>query len=607
MNEERSEVEKKNPHPPRGVAAKKNRGSRHPEAIRMQAVKLVCEEGFSHALVCEQLGVPASTLSGWLQRYRQFGESALRSPKPAAASSDKLPPPVTEQIVELKKQNPTFGAKRISQWLRRVFLMPGSAETVRQRLHRAGLMVGKPPASKQRNMTRPRFFERATPNQMWQSDIFTFRLGGRYAYLVAFMDDYSRFITAADLFRSPTAHAVIEVYRQAVGEYQPPKEMLTDNGRQYTTWRGVSRFEAELKKDRVSHFKSRPQHPMTLGKIERFWETIWQEFLSRAQFESFETARERIKLWLKYYNHKRPHQGIEGLCPADRFFEIQNELRKTIEAGIKENVLEMALRGQPRAPFYMVGRMEGQSVVLHAEKGKLKLSVSDNQNQKELVYDLNQQSSGKAQQPNAPDQTPKAPAPTPASERDRESAGGTGGLDRVLHRFGHLPPVQHQLDDAQPVAGPGDGGNAPGTGTASQTLPGQSSESAPAGSASETLPGCQQDLQPPGAAPTEQDCQSPARYGKSSALNESNPPSPESQATRCSDPQSTVGPVDGYGRGPDPGHLPPGLLPVGAAGPQSDAQCVAGTTSGPAAPAPRSGQAGAPKASGAAPQTTPTP
>jgi hypothetical protein len=313
-------------------------------------------------------------------------------------------------------------------------------------------MVGKPPASKQRNMTRPRFFERATPNQMWQSDIFTFRLGGRYAYLVAFMDDYSRFITAADLFRSPTAHAVIEVYRQAVGEYQPPKEMLTDNGRQYTTWRGVSRFEAELKKDRVSHFKSRPQHPMTLGKIERFWETIWQEFLSRAQFESFETARERIKLWLKYYNHKRPHQGIEGLCPADRFFEIQNELRKTIEAGIKENVLEMALRGQPRAPFYMVGRMEGQSVVLHAEKGKLKLSVSDNQNQKELVYDLNQQSSGKAQQPNAPDQTPKAPAPTPASERDRESAGGTGGLDRVLHRFGHLPPVQHQLDDAQPVA-----------------------------------------------------------------------------------------------------------------------------------------------------------
>ena len=50
-------------------------------------------------------------------------------------------------------------------------------------------------------------------------------------------------------------------------------------------------------------------------------------------------------MWIQYYNHKRPHQGIEGLCPADRFFEIQNELRKTIEAGIKENLLELALRG----------------------------------------------------------------------------------------------------------------------------------------------------------------------------------------------------------------------------------------------------------------------
>jgi hypothetical protein len=53
-------------------------------------------------------------------------------------------------------------------------------------------------------------------NQMWQTNIFTFRLGGRYAYLIAFMDDYSRFIVGADLFRSPTAPSVIEVYRVAV-------------------------------------------------------------------------------------------------------------------------------------------------------------------------------------------------------------------------------------------------------------------------------------------------------------------------------------------------------------------------------------------------------
>ena len=100
---------------------------------------------------------------------------------------------------------------------------------------------------------------------------------------------------------------------------------------------------------------------MTLGKIERFWKTIYEEFLVRAQFGSFEEARERIRQWVQYYNHKRPHQGIGGLCPADRYFEIQAELRKTMEQGIADNVLEMALRGKPtRAVLY--GGSDGGAV-----------------------------------------------------------------------------------------------------------------------------------------------------------------------------------------------------------------------------------------------------
>jgi hypothetical protein len=83
-------------------------------------------------------------------------------------------------------------------------------------------------------------------------------------------------------------------------------------------------------------------------------------------------------------------RGIGGLCPADRYFEIQAELRKTMEQGIVENVLEMALRGKPREPFYMVGRMEGQSVVLRAEKGKLRLMVDDEEGggKQEMVYEV---------------------------------------------------------------------------------------------------------------------------------------------------------------------------------------------------------------------------
>jgi transposase InsO family protein len=73
---------------------------------------------------------------------------------------------------------------------------------------------------------------------------------------------------------------------------------------------------------------------MTLGKIERFWKSIQNEFLFRAQFDSFEQAVERTAYWIKYYNYKRPHQGIGSLCPADRFFEIQHDLKHTLAKGV---------------------------------------------------------------------------------------------------------------------------------------------------------------------------------------------------------------------------------------------------------------------------------
>jgi len=257
MNEEAvvEKKRKKNLSPPRGAGRREKLGRRYSPETKLKAVRLRLEEGFRLREVCAEMGMAASCLSRWVRLYQQFGEAGLEAADRPATRPPKLPQPITKKIVELKQQHPAFGVKRISQLLRRWFFLPASPETVRQHLHRAKLMPPSPPRKK-RNITRPRFFERATPNQMWQSDIFTFRLGGRYAYLIAFLDDYSRFLVGADLFRSPTAQSVIEVYRVAAAEFSPPKEMLTDNGRQYTSWRGTSRFEAELKKDRVAHFKS---------------------------------------------------------------------------------------------------------------------------------------------------------------------------------------------------------------------------------------------------------------------------------------------------------------------------------------------------------------
>jgi hypothetical protein len=221
---------------------------------------------------------------------------------------------------------------------------------------------------------------------------------------------------------------------------------------------------------------------MTLGKIERFWKTIYEEFLVRAQFGSFEEARERIRQWMQYYNHKRPHQGIGGLCPADRYFEIQAELRKTMEQGIADNVLEMALRGKPREPFYMVGRMEGQSVVLRAEKGKLRLVVDDEEGggKQEMVYDVTAQeekkdrSHGTIEREETDGKAREAEGGEAGDGRQQERPEGFGSygsrempcgalsMDRETQTRRGVPGVGSGVEFIESVAGSGDGGDAHG-------------------------------------------------------------------------------------------------------------------------------------------------
>src|SRR5512136_916712 len=449
-------------------------GKRYGFELKLRCVKLRLEEGLPVSLLSKEVGCSKDVIGRWVKAYQERGEAGLRNRIVSERRRRKLPGPVREKIVEIKKHDPLFGVKRISHLLKRVFFLSASPETVRRTLREESLIV--PSKKKPRhNIRRPRFFERSTPNQLWQADIFTFRLGGRYAYLIGFVDDYSRYVVGLELYRSQTADQVLEVYRRAVGEYGVPKEMLTDRGRQYTNWRGSTRFERELGKDRIRHIKSQPHHPMTLGKVERFWKTIYEEFLVRAQFGSFEEAQERIRRWVQYYNHKRPHQGIGGLCPADRYFEIQGELRKTIERGIAENVLEMALRGKPREPFYMVGRMEGQSVVLRAEKGKLRLMVDDEEGggKQEMVYDVTAQAQKRSER-GEEDGNGREAESGKAGGRGEERTEGFGaygegevpgsvvGMDGEAQTGGSMPGVGDRVDGIEPVAGESNGGNACG-------------------------------------------------------------------------------------------------------------------------------------------------
>jgi len=432
-----------------GVGKGKPRTRPYPYEFRIKMVRLYLEEGYSTTVLREQFGVSSHSVHRWAKAYRQLGTDGLVA-KVGTGAKPRMTEAVKGRILGMKKRHPEYGPRRIADVLKRFFLVSTSTSSVHRALSEEGL-TQKSKSKPAKNPCKPRFFERSRPNQLWQSDIMTFRLGGRNAYLIGFLDDYSRYVTSLGLYRSQTAEHVLETYRRGVAEYGVPREMLTDNGRQYTNWRGKTRFEREMKKDRVKHIRSRPHHPMTLGKIERFWKSIQSEFLFRAQFDSFEQAVERTAYWVKYYNYKRPHQGIGGLCPADRFFEIQHELKRTLEKGIEENALELALRGRPVDPFYMVGRMGDQSVVIRAEKGKVKMLVDgqDQQGEKELVYDARKDIKDEDNQ--------TVPQNIRSATEDNRR---TVGVDGEAHDSADLPGDGHHPDAAGPVAEPGHRGDA---------------------------------------------------------------------------------------------------------------------------------------------------
>jgi transposase InsO family protein len=249
--------------------------------------------------------------------------------------------------------------------------LAASASTVARVLHEAGYEMIEEPTHA--HPDRVRRFERARPNQLWQTDLFTFLLKrqNRRVWLVAFMDDHSRFIVSHGLHASCGASMVIEALEGGIAAYGPPEEVLTDNGPQYVTWRGKSQFTRRLEQRGIRQIVARAKRPQTLGKIERFWGTLWRELLETAVFVDLAEARTRIGLFIDYHNFQRVHRGIDGLVPADRFFGAASEVARTLKERVAANALDLARNGEAKPPFYVTGQVDGASFSLHAEGPRL--------------------------------------------------------------------------------------------------------------------------------------------------------------------------------------------------------------------------------------------
>ena len=323
------------------------------------------------------VGLSLHTLRAWKQRFEEQGPAGLDDRPLGRPSGSRLPEATKRAILLMKEQHPDWGQDRIAAVLVRSHGFSASASAIGRVLEEAGFVA--PPSASQPHAQEPKRFERARANQLWQTDLFTFVLKreNRRVHLVGFLDDHSRFVVGYGLHATASGALVRETLLAAVANYGAPSEVLTDNGPQYVTWRGKSEFTKMLEQRGIQQIVATPRHPETLGKIERFWGTLWRECVETAVFRGLEDARARIGLFIDHYNFQRPHSGIDGMVPADRYFAAAPQVLATLKERVAKNAAELARDGMPRKPFYLTGRIGDQSISLHAEGEKVVMMKGD--------------------------------------------------------------------------------------------------------------------------------------------------------------------------------------------------------------------------------------
>jgi len=322
-------------------------------------------------------GVSPHTLYAWRKRFEVLGPAGLDEKRRGGPVGSRVPEATKRAILMMKGQHEEWGCERIHDMLMRSEGFAASAGAVARVLREAGYESEERPT--ERHEDKPREFERARPNQLWQSDLFTFLLKreGRRLYLVGFLDDHSRYMVGFGLYASSSGALVREVFEAAIANYGAPEEVLTDQGPQYHTWRGTSEFARLCARRGIRQLVARARHPQTLGKIERFWGTLWRECVERAVFQGLEDARKRIGVFIDYYNFQRTHQGLGGLVPADRYFSAAPQVLETMKKRVEANALDVARHGTPRQSVYLTGRVGEAGITLHGEGGKVIVQTTD--------------------------------------------------------------------------------------------------------------------------------------------------------------------------------------------------------------------------------------
>ena len=269
-------------------------------------------------------GVSKSQVAQLVARFRAGGYDAV-APRSRAARrvANRSPAELEERIVRLRKeltdQGFDAGAHTIHYHLQKTDPAPPSVSTIWRILKRRGFVSPQPHKRPRSSYTR---FEASLPNEMWQSDVtFVVLNDGTKAEILNFIDDFSRVCVASKVVATTTSPDVVATLYEAGGAWGLPASVLTDNGCIYTAaYRGgYSAVESELFQLGIDYKHSRPYHPQTCGKVERFHQTLKKFLKKQPAAETIGELQAQVDRFVAYYNEVRPHRAKGRQTPLSAF------------------------------------------------------------------------------------------------------------------------------------------------------------------------------------------------------------------------------------------------------------------------------------------------
>jgi transposase InsO family protein len=289
---------------------------------RQEFVMLASAENANIRQLCRRFGISPTAGYKWLDRYQSDGLAGLKDQSRRPKNSPRRSSDEVEQaVVKLRQKHPTWGGRKLRARLEALQEpeVP-SASTITAILHRHQLIT--PEASQDHKPWRR--FEHPHPNDLWQMDFKgDFALEKGRCYPLTVLDDHSRFslgLVACGDQKTETVHgALTAIFRR----YGLPYRMTMDNGAPWAIYRAkracYTSLTVWLLRLGIGVSHSRPNHPQTQGKDERFHRTLKLELLRDHAWRTLDECQPPFDQWRDVYNCERPHEGIGLAIPVSRY------------------------------------------------------------------------------------------------------------------------------------------------------------------------------------------------------------------------------------------------------------------------------------------------